>query len=36
MESNGLKMWCGLMQGGIKGLIKEKTIKNRGFLSRFL
>ncbi|EQK94387.1 hypothetical protein N198_05455, partial [Helicobacter pylori UM037] len=32
MELNGLKMWCGLMKGGIK----EGIIKNRGFLNRFL
>ncbi len=39
MESNGLKMRCGLMQGrikeGIKGLMKERIIKSRGFLNRF-
>ncbi|WP_208392033.1 hypothetical protein, partial [Helicobacter pylori] len=31
MESNGLKMRCGLMQGRIK----EGIIKSRGFLNRF-
>ncbi|MFP6089767.1 hypothetical protein ACLF9V_07800, partial [Helicobacter pylori] len=48
MESNGLKMRCGLMQGGItrlmkegikglmKGLIIEGITKSRGFLNRFL
>ncbi|PDW56197.1 hypothetical protein, partial [Helicobacter pylori] len=45
MESKGLKMlWHGLMregikglmQGLIKGLMKERIIKNRGFLNRFL
>ncbi|MCQ2893663.1 hypothetical protein JT179_03030, partial [Helicobacter pylori] len=39
MESNGLKRWCGLMQEGIVGIIglmKERIIKNRGFLNRFL
>ncbi|WP_187232061.1 hypothetical protein [Helicobacter pylori] len=43
MESNGLKMRCGLMQGrikegikeGIKGLMKGGIVKNRGFLNRF-
>ncbi|MFP6314764.1 hypothetical protein ACLGE0_07745, partial [Helicobacter pylori] len=39
MESNGLKMRCGLMKGGIKegikGLMKGGIIKNRGFLNRF-
>ncbi len=37
MESNGLKMLQrGLMKGGIIGLIKERIIKNKRFLSRFL
>ncbi|WP_206746419.1 hypothetical protein, partial [Helicobacter pylori] len=45
MESNGLKMlWHGLMREGMKGLmkglmkreIKERIIKSRGFLNRFL
>ncbi|MGL2629867.1 hypothetical protein ACQJ6S_07200 [Helicobacter pylori] len=42
MESNGLKMRCGLMQEGItrlmkeriKGLMKERIIKNRGIFKR--
>ncbi|EJB42203.1 hypothetical protein HPHPA9_0832 [Helicobacter pylori Hp A-9] len=36
MESNGLKRWCGLIKEGIKGLMQERIIKNRGFLNRFL
>ncbi len=36
MESNGLKMRCELMKGGIIGLMKERIIKNKGFLNRFL
>ncbi|WP_229307218.1 hypothetical protein, partial [Helicobacter pylori] len=41
MESNGLKMfWHGLMREGMKGLMKgliiERIIKSRGFLSGFL
>uniref|UniRef100_UPI001ABA6780 hypothetical protein n=1 Tax=Helicobacter pylori TaxID=210 RepID=UPI001ABA6780 len=40
MESNGLKMRCGLMKGGIKGLmqglIKGGIIKSKRFLSGFL
>ncbi|MGL2751034.1 hypothetical protein ACQJ8S_06570 [Helicobacter pylori] len=37
MESNGLKMLQrGLMKGGIIGLIKERIIKSKGFLSDLL
>ncbi|WP_205583552.1 hypothetical protein, partial [Helicobacter pylori] len=36
MESNGLKMWCGLMQGGMQEGIIERIIKNKRFLSGFL
>ncbi|MCQ2665311.1 hypothetical protein JT190_08320, partial [Helicobacter pylori] len=36
MESNGLKMWCGLMKGLMKREMKEGIIKSRGFLNRFL
>ncbi len=35
MESNGLKMRCGLMKGLMKGLIIEGIIESRGFLNRF-